>query len=348
VNRVQDIESSSNHRSLLRVLMIFFAVALLSISAYAPDASGARQRCTGKDVYPSQSLPEAARNAPSGTTFCIHDGTYKISNPVIVQSGDVFWGVYSDGTRPIVTTTTAYHIFDAGVGTAGSEDDAVGATIKNLTISGAVGNNQCEPNCGRGIGGGENLTVARVRLTDNMNSGIGGTRGDLVVRNSTIDHNGSYTFSLLDGGSSSAAGIKSVESMTVVNSYIHHNWWNGVWCDEGCTSFRVEGSKITDNGKAGIAYEESTGPADILGNVIKRNGWNNKVTTRRAGLLIVDSDQAKAYDNTFDSNFRYGVEVADTTTRLPDITDVSVYDNTMNGDTIVGCSVLGVSCSGNN
>jgi hypothetical protein len=243
-----------------------------------------------------------------------------------------------------VTTTTAYHIFYAGNDPATA---AEGAMIKNLTISGAVGNNQCEPNCGRGIGGGENLTVENVRATNNKNQGIGGTLPGLMVRNSTIDNNGSYAFSALDGGSSSAAGIKSVNSMAVVNSYIHHNWWNGVWCDEECHAFRVEGSKVTDNGKIGISNESSTGPAVIAGNTIQRNGWNDAVTTRRAGLLVFNSAHVDAYDNIFGSNFRYGVEVAEWDGVPPLVSDVSISDNTLNGDRIIGCSITGVSCSRN-
>jgi hypothetical protein len=322
-------------------------VALLSVSAYvALDAAqGAIQPCAGKDVYPSQNLTNVAQNASAGTTFCIHDGTYKISSPIIVQRRDVFVGLYDDGTRPVVTTITAFHIFYAGDDPTSA---ASGATIKGLTVSGAVGNNQCEPKCGRGIGGGKNLTVDNVRVTDNLNSGIGGTVPGLVVRNSIIDHNGSYSFSMLDGGSSSAAGIKSVNSMSVKNSYIHHNWWNGVWCDEECNALTVQNSKIVDNGKAGIADETSSGPALFTGNTIQRNGWNDAVTTRRAGLLINDADHAEAYGNTFGGNFRYGVEMADSQGRLPNVTDNSIHDNTMNGDLTVGCSISEVSCYRNN
>ena len=310
--------------------------ALLSVTAYAPEAQGVGESCTGKDVFPSQNLPKVAQNSPPGTTFCIHDGTYKISTPVIVESNDTFAGVYSDSSKPHVTTDTAHHIFNA--------HDSVGATIMELMISGAVGNDQCEPDCGSGIRGGENLTVVKVRLTDNLNSGIGGTGAGLLVRGSMIDHNGSLSFSNLDGGPTSTSGIKSVKSLTVLNSTLQHNWWNGVWCDGECNAFTVKGSTITDNGKAGIADEISTGPALISGNTIKRNGWNDQVVTRRAGLLLSDSDRIEAYGNTFGSNFRYGIEIVDTKGRLPNVTNISIHDNTMNGDSIVGCSITGVSC----
>jgi hypothetical protein len=259
--------------------------------------------------------------------------------------------MYSDGSRPVVTRNTAYpvpHIFDAGAGIAGHEDDAVGATIQQLTISGAVGDDQCEPNCGRGIGGGKNLTVAQVRITGNQNQGIGGTLPGLVVRGSTVDNNGSRSFSYLDGGPSSTSGIKTVNSVTVVNSNIHHNWWNGVWCDEECGAFTVQNSTLTDNGKAGISDEWSTGPANISSNTIKRNGWNKEVTTKRAGLIVMDSTHVDVYNNTFDGNTLYGIEVGDWPGRLPNVNDVSIRDNTMNGNSIVGCNLSGVTCERNN
>lgn len=333
-------------RTLVWAVMLVL-VTLVSMSAYVPEASEAAVACE-KHVYPSQSLPGVAKNTASGTTFCVHDGTYKIASPVIVQSGDVFLGVYSDSSRPVVTTDTARHIFDAGAGIAGHEDDAVGATIQKLTISGAKGDDRCEPNCGRGIGGGKNLTVAQARITNNQNQGIGGTLPGLMVRDSVIDNNGSRSFSYLDGGPSSTSGIKSVNSVTVVNSYIHHNWWNGVWCDEECGAFKVQGSTLTDNGKAGISDEWSTGPAIISGNTIKRNGWNDAVTTKRAGLIIMDSAHVDAYNNTFDGNFRHGIEVGDWPERLPNVSDVKIHDNTMNGNSTVGCGLAGVDCYGNN
>jgi hypothetical protein len=72
------------------------------------------------------------------------------------------------------------------------------------------------------------------------------------------------------------------------------------------------------------------------------------VATRQAGLLLSDADHVEAYSNTFGGTFRYGIEIADTKARLPNATDISVHDNKMNGDTIVGCRILGVTCSRNN
>jgi hypothetical protein len=332
-------------RRVLVLLVTAASAVLLSggIAALAtsPDAAGAQQVCAGKDVFPSQNLANVANGTPPGTTFCVHDGTHKISNPILVQSNDVFMGIYSDGTRPLVTTTTAFHVFFAGTDPASA---AAGATIRNLTVSGAVGDNRCQPNCGRGIGGGKNLTVDNVRATGNMNQGIGGALPGLVVRNSVADRNGSATFTpSIDTNSS--AGIKSTNSLTVVNSHVHHNWWNGVWCDEECNALTVQNSRITDNGKSGIHYEISTGPTTISGNTIQRNGWNDSVPNRRAGVLVVDSANADVHGNTFGDNFNdIGVEVVDYKDREPAVSNISIHDNTMNGDLLVGCGLPGADC----
>jgi hypothetical protein len=133
-----------------RVSVLFWAAALSMAvaaycSSYVPQAKAAYP-CSGKQVYPSQNLTTIADNSPSGTTFCIHDGTYNVSKPIVVQDNDKFIGLYDDSTRPSLVTTNAHYIFDANHGSDW-------ATIKGLEISGAVGGNHCEPACGKGIRG---------------------------------------------------------------------------------------------------------------------------------------------------------------------------------------------------
>jgi hypothetical protein len=315
---------------------VAFSTVVLAYLAYAEPAQAAYP-CSGKHVYPSQNLASVADNSPRGTTFCIHDGTYNISNPVTVQNNDRFIGLYNDSTRPSVVTTLAKQVFEA----SGSS----GAVIKGLKISGAVGGNYCEPVCGRGIRGGDHLTVNDVRLTDNKNAGIGGGGPGLLVQNSIIEHNGSYAFTRLDGGPSTAAGIKNMGSMIVLNSRIRDNYWNGVWCDGGCGRFEVRNSVIARNGKAGIHNEVSDGPSIFSGNTIKGNGTLGIVDLRPAGLLIVESTNVNAYGNTFGGNVIYGVHIAKGTRHA--LRDVKVHDNIMNGDLLKGCDLSGASCYGN-
>ena len=333
-------------RSAVVLLTAAGLAVVVGYLAYAPPLKAATS-CSGKHVYPSQNLTTVAQNSPAGTTFCIHDGTYNVSSPVKVERNDRFVGVYRDSSRPAVVTTKAQQLFNTGAGN--------GAVINKLRISGAVGGNYCEPYCGRGIGGGgSNLTVKKVRLTGNKNQGIGGTGPGLQVEDSEIDHNGSWSFSGLDNATFAAsAGIKSVKSMTVLNSHIHDNYWSGVWSDKRSTTFTVRGSTITNNGKAGIHFEVSDGPATFAGNKIKANGTLGDKAGLHAGILIVSSSRADIYNNTFGGTARsfgsavgFGVQVKNDG-RAPGVRGIKIHDNTKNGDAIVGCTLSGVDCWGN-
>ena len=324
--------------------ILVWSVVAGACSAYllygTPNAKAATS-CSGKHIYPPQNLTNVAAGSQAGTTFCIHDGTYNISSAITVQDNDRFIGVYNDSSRPAVATTQARYVFNT--------TNADYVRIEGLKISGAVGNNLCEPNCGRGIGGGGiNLTVVDVRLTGNKNQGIGGVGHGLRVERSEIDHNGSWSFTGLDNPTSSvSAGIKSVKSMTVLNSHIHDNYWSGVWCDEQCTNFTVRNNIITGHGKAGIHFEISKGPAIISGNRIQGNGILGSQVGHFAGLLIVSSSQVDAYNNTFGSNQAgYGVKIVKDG-RYPGVNGVKIHDNIRNGDAIVGCTISGVTCYGN-
>jgi hypothetical protein len=289
------------------------------------------------EVYPGDDLAAVATSYGAGTIFHVHGGYYLVSAPIVVSRGDVWKGIYSDDTRPCVTTT-AKHVFYVP---AEAED----ATIRSLDVSGAVHDDRCEPDCGRGIGGpGSNLLVEDVRSHHNENQGVGGTGAGLVIRNSELDHNGSYDATT---GKVSAAGVKAINSYSVFNSYIHDNYWDGVWCDIECGRFEVHDSNIVYNGKAGIHYEISTGPAVFEGNTITGNGYTYW-STRRGGILIVGSSNAQAYGNTFGNNGFYERAVeAVNDSRMPAVSGVSIHDNTLNSDQLTGCDLPRVSCPNN-
>lgn len=314
------------------MLALCLIPAALHSSVAAADAS-----CSGEQVQPSSDLSTVAENYPGGTTYCLQDGTFTVLRSVKVQSGDKFIGVYSDSSRPEVTTSIAHSVFDTG----GSD----GALVRSLRVSGAVGDNTCEPDCGRGIGsGGTNLTVSDVVATGNANQGIGGTGVGLLVENSEITDNGSYSFSR-DGGPVSAAGIKSVNSLTVVNSVVQDNYWTGIWCDQNCGSFRVKQSTILRNGKVGIHDEISRGPAIFSDNIIKDNGTLAQAN-RHSGLLIVSSSGATIKRNRLNDNVSHGIEVVEDA-RAPKVKRVYVSKNRVRDDGVVGCKISGVECRRN-
>jgi hypothetical protein len=338
------IEASQTKLLSVALAAIIFALGALLMSGMA-EAAGAG--CVGVQISPGADLAQVAAARPAGTTFCIKDGAYNITSRIVAQDGDSFVGVYSDSSRPSISTTKADHI----IYTSGADN----VIIRGLRVSGAVHSDSCEPGCGRGIGeGGENLTVIDVRATGNENQGIGGTGRGLLVKNSELDHNGSID-SAADGGKVSAAGLKTVSSFSVQNSYIHDNYWSGVWCDVECDSASVTGSRVVDNGKAGVHIEISkAGQKNISNNIIKRNGLGNLAwpagaypTARLGGVLLVGSSRIDVDSNAFGGNMENAVEVAPDTRTGGTVSEITIHDNTLNGDTLKGCSVYGVLCSNN-
>ena len=173
---------------------------------------------------------------------------------------------------------------------------------------------------------------------------MGGAGGGLLVKNSEVDHNGSSPFAQ-QTGRETAAGIKSVNPMSVQNSYVHGNYWTGVWCDIKCGTMRVQGSRLINNGKAAIHTEISVGPQMISGNTIQGNGhfesWGLE-----AGLLMNSVRDVEVYNNTLGNNQDHGIRVVEDG-RWPVTGDVSIHDDPMNGDLLNGCSFSGVNCYNN-
>jgi hypothetical protein len=84
----------------------------------------------------------------------------------------------------------------------------------------------------------------------------------------------------------------------------------------------------------------------LANNRIQGNGHASYVWGRHGGILVVSSQNADIFGNTFGSNSPYGVDVHDDA-RSPSVSNVSIHDNTMNGDALNGCGLSGVGCQNN-
>ena len=265
----------------LVVLAILASMVVVNIGAPAASAGTCDTTLT-----PGEDLTRAAANCAGSTVFTIKDGSYKLSGPIDVNSGDTFKGVYFDGTRPIINANGAHSAF--------SVVRTNGVTISGLNITGAKGGDYCEPGCGSGIKGrGTNLHVANVRIHHNPNQGIGNPGDGFLLENSEIDHNGSYSFTIMDRNNgkepSSAAGIKTLNSGTFRNNNIHDNYWIGIWCDEVGGPTVATGNRIYNNGKAGIQLETCVGGAVKNNSVIHNGHLNADVPTTRAGIHLQEA-----------------------------------------------------------
>ena len=326
-----------------KLLLILAALATAGFGATAASAGTCDPTLT-----PGENLTHVAANCPGGTTFTIKDGAYKLSGTVNVNSGDTFKGVYSDRTRPTINANGAEDAF--GVGRTN------GVTIMGLDVTGTRGGDWCEPGCGAAISGnGTNLHVSNVRLHHNPKAGISNPGNGFLLENSEIDHNGSYSFTIMDRNSgkepSTAAGVKILSpgtgstTSTFRNNKIHDNYWIGIWCDEAGGPFYATGNNIYNNGKVGIQVETCRGGA-IKNNSVTHNGHGSFTTSsRRAGIHLQEPQNIEAAYNTIKDNREHGINV--TTGHRQSVFGIKIHNNNFINDTLMGCSLGGVTCFAN-
>jgi hypothetical protein len=334
-----------------RILWIGSAICLVSSLLLSVEATSASARssvgsgqtiassCTGTSVSPTDDLAAKIADAPSGTTFCIHAGTFSLGSAALAPKdkdkliGDpVTRGTNGSISAPTKIVGTGPAIVDIGL--------SIGVLIKNLDISGARGTFACRPLCGRGVSHGVSLTVSYSRIHGNALSGIGGIDTGSVVDHTELDHNGSSSFL-----GCCAAGVKGTTDYSVQNSYVHDNIGNGVWQDGCGSNFKVTNSVITKSSLSGVRYEHNqdcAGSASITGNTIKNNNLSG--SNGSGGVAINSAPGATVSFNIFGGNQVAGASAGGTRGAL---TGTSIHDNTMNGDLLKGCFQRGVSCLNN-
>jgi Right handed beta helix region len=338
-------------------IVIVLVVGLVFFSLSSPDRApsagphssvstarghGPLRPCHGVHLSKGQGIASSVSGAPPGTTFCLAPATYEVTSPIDVKSGDTFIGTAPRRDGVTVRTDSSQIIFDLS--------NAVGVRFEHFGAGGAI--NACPgSNCGatgRAISQGGDVTVKDMHLYGNGRSAIGGTADGLKVIGSEIDHNGAE---LSDGVS---AGIKAVHSFSIINSYIHDNVNNGIWCDIQCGHFVARGNVVSNNSGNGIFMEISQGPALIVDNVIRNNNTSGNDTA--GGISITDSRNVVVRGNRLTGNqgFAIGARMdqrinCGIPTHLCGfvISTTTIQDNVLHGSPIVGCDLSGVACKGN-
>jgi parallel beta-helix repeat protein len=317
------------------------AMAISMITAAIPvllAQSATATGCAGIQLNAGSSIQITINNHGDNTTFCLGSGIYNIPATIQPKPGDSFIGVGATRDDATITTSSAQIIFAA----------ATNNLFRHLAITGAI--NACPgTNCGptgMGINGGSGITLDDVHLYNNGRSGIGGSGDGLVITNSEVDHNGAVS------GDGVSSGIKSVHTMTVTNSYVHDNINSGIWCDISCGAFTVTGNTITGQTVNGIFMEISQGDAVLANNVVKNN--NTLGAAGRGGIIITSSKNVRIYGNRFSGNSGFGISVrADRRAGncgTPDpncgyaLSNISMSDNDLGGDSLRGCTLIGVIC----
>jgi parallel beta-helix repeat protein len=315
------------------------AIAVL-MTSLTPLVVAQATTCVGTVIQPGADIQTAINAGAEGASFCLSAGTYNQTSTLFPKAGNTFTGMGVTRNNTVVKTTSVEIMF---VGAGGN-------TFRHFRIRGAI--NECPgSNCGptgEAINGGSNITVDDMHIDHNGRVGIGGVETQLTVTNSEIDHNGAKT------GDGVSGGIKGVSPLTVTNSYVHDNINSGIWCDIQCGTYTVTGNTVINNTGNGIFQEISQGPAIIANNTVNNN--NTAGVWTKGGISMTDSMNTSVYGNTLSGNKGFGIAARmdsriNCGTPSPTcgyvLSNISVHDNSMNLDKVVGCNVVGVLCTNN-
>jgi hypothetical protein len=155
------------------------------------------------------------------------------------------------------------------------------------------------------------------------------------------------------------SGLKAINEVEVRNSYIHDNQGNGLWCDVFCQDsdshpdgFWVHDNLVVNNGRAGIRFENVGDLADAGEALIENNEVHgNSPDAVRGGLSVRDAQYATVQYNRFGAATIAGVAyptnsrnvaivAADSgRTDRPDLFNIDMVDNVLNGEVIKGCEL---------
>jgi hypothetical protein len=291
-------------------------------STYLSGGDPRTASCTGVSVTPTTAIQNAINANPAGTTFCLAAGTW--SNPVFTpKSNDHFIGAGAGKT-----------ILD-GTGTAGQMTDGwdagvTGVVIDGVTVTGYQANNIGTAACASG-GGLPQVTTGNgwiIRNSTFQNSGCIGVfiDGSATLRNNRFTNHqksvnipGAGTAILVQGNeidnnnqghyaqNNTPAGIKcyagpgwpSIQTVSILNNYVHDNVATGIWLDTNIKNATVQGNTIINNAVYGVHYEASPGPCGISHNVINGNGTGPFYSQEFPGMSIYisTSSNCNVHDN---------------------------------------------------
>jgi LPXTG-motif cell wall-anchored protein len=157
------------------------------------------------------------------------------------------------------------------------------------------------------------------------------------------------------------SGLKAITEVEVRNSYIHDNQGNGIWCDQFChdsdeqlhpNGFWIHENVVVNNGRAGIRFERVGDEADSGEALIENNEVHgNSTAAPRGGISVRDAQNATIQNNRFGATTIAGVVyppnssnvaiVASDSARTdrPDLFNIDIVGNILNGETISGCEL---------
>jgi hypothetical protein len=155
------------------------------------------------------------------------------------------------------------------------------------------------------------------------------------------------------------SGLKAINEVEVSYSYIHDNQGNGLWCDVFCQDsdshgdgFWVHDNLVVNNARAGIRFERVGDVADAGVALIENNEVHgNSPDAARGGISVRDAQIATIQNNRFGAATIAGVAYQPNSrnvainasdsgrTDRPDLFNIVIADNILNGEVIKGCEL---------
>ena len=359
---------------LLAALPVAGVIAAVVVMLVYPLPAAA-SHCSGVQITGGDL--DAVVNADSSTmatTFCVHAGTYTISEPLTLKNGDKLIGqegdlrtlgpaTFPDTTVPNNPAVKVVAGPNVGVGVRGFGSNIEVAWID---ISGAKTTSGCT-GTGVGIAAGSTDGTFKAHhnyIHDNYSVGIGNAHGSIKYNEFASNTRNSNCIG------NNGAGVKGVTEYEAAFNYVHDEQGNGLWCDRGCDDdpmyndptsglggFWAHHNVVVNNARGGIRIENSPNAALIENNEIH----GNSRLAVRGGVSIRDSQNATVRNNvfgrvtigsvTYDYNRdKVAVRASDSgRTDRTDLWNVDIVNNTLNNETIKGCELPDnvVYCSGN-
>ncbi len=228
------------------------------------------------------------------------------------------------------------------------------ATVHFEGIKITGGNFTGSSGSGAGIAEGSMTNLSShygIEVMDNDAAGILGAKGTFERVEFTDNTNDPDALGFI------GSGLKARDEVEVKDSYVHDTQGNGLWCDNFCedsgghpNGFWVHDNLVVNNGRAGIRFENvggsNAGEALIENNEVHGNSYGD---AERGGISVRDAQNATIQNNRFGEvtidgvryppNSRDVAIIASDSGRSdrPNLSDIHIGSNTLNGETIKGC-----------
>src|SRR5215212_6499195 len=331
---------------------------MLAFVATTEERAEAAWNCTGTHIWPGDDIDLEINQdeADTATRFCVHAGTYQVSEVARLKAGDKLDAEPGklDYVGPAAKPTPVVELVGSGTQNLLS---ALGSDISItwVDLSGASGTGTGTGSAIAAGSAGSDFLVQYSRIHNNDSVGISNMHGRILD---------SEFFSNSEAPASigfNASAVKGVTEFEAGRLFVHDEQGNGLWCDHGCDSdpggaagFWVYKSVVVNSDRAGIRYENSANQAVFQDNELHGNGR----VERRGGIDIRDSQNAQVENNNFGpatiagvtypaNGDRIGVRATDSgRSDRVDLSNIDVVDNNMNGDRTVSCGGQ-VACSNN-